>query len=270
MHQTPDFGESCTEDRPMSNVINLSNHSMRCGECRHNADCPLLDEHGQVTASTQSNKIRVLHAGDHLYRAGDAVDALFRMRTGVVKTTLTGSDGDEQVTGFFGAGEWVGLDALGVKTHRSDATVLDTASVCVVPANIIHERMMSSTRASRLLLDILSRRLMRKENIHLSLARDNAAQRMATFLLDLSAHQSTAGLTTDNIALPMSRGEIASYLALAVETVSRLLTRMQRDRVLEVHRHNVEILDRGSLIKLSGHSDRTAGSVEASSARGAL
>lgn len=250
----------------MSNVINLSNHSTRCGECRHNADCPLLDEHGQPSASLQSNKVRVLHAGDHLFRAGDAVEALYRMRTGVVKTTLTGSDGDEQVTGFFGAGEWVGLDAIGAKTHRSDATVLDTASVCVVPASTLHDRMMSSNRASRLLLDILGQRLARKEYIHLSLARDNAAQRMAAFLLDLSTHQSRAGLAGDNISLPMSRGEIASYLALAVETVSRLLTRMQRDRILKVHRHNVEILDHTALMRLSGHADHPARSTDASSA----
>ena len=251
----------------MSNIINLSSHSTRCGECRHNADCPMLDERGQVTASTQSNKVRVLHAGDHLYRAGDPVDALYRMRTGVVKTTLTASDGDEQVTGFFGAGEWVGLDALGAKTHRSDATVLDTASVCVVPASAIHDRMNSSPYVSRLLLEIMSQRLDRKEYIHLSLARDNAAQRMAGFLLDLSVRQSSAGLSSKYLTLPMSRGEIASYLALAVETVSRLLTRMQRDGMLDVHRHNVEILDRSALAEMSGNSEHTAFGTQTASAR---
>ena len=226
----------------------------------------MLDEHGEIAVGTSPSKIRVLHAGDHLYRAGDPVDALYRMRTGVVKTTLTGSDGGEQVTGFFGAGEWVGLDTLGAPTHRADATVLDTASECVVPASAVHDRMMSSTHASRLLLDTMSQRLARKEYIHLSLARDNAAQRMAAFLLDLSERQDTAGLTSDNIALPMSRGEIASYLALAVETVSRLLTRMQRNGVLNVHRHNVEILDSDALAKLCEHSDHAGHSAASASA----
>ena len=247
----------------MKNVINLSCHTTRCGECRHSSDCLMFDENGSVTNSTQSNKIRILHAGDHLYRAGETVDAVFRLRTGVVKTALTDSDGNEQVTGFYGPSEWVGLEALNAKTHRSDATVLDTASVCVIPAGALHERITASVGAAHALIDILGENLAHKDVMHLSLARDNAVQRMATFLYELSARQAGVGFDTDNIALPMSRGEIASYLALAVETVSRLLSRMQRDGILSVHRHHVEILDHDALARLCKRSTTAVRSAEA-------
>ena len=101
-------------------------------------------------------------------------------------------------------------------------------------------------------MDAMSRRLAGKESVHLSLAKDNAAQRLAGFLLDLSDRRSEAGLDANEIALPMSRGEIASYLAMAVETVSRLLTRLHRTGVIEVHRHHVVVLDRDALLAMAG------------------
>ena len=200
------------------------------------------------------SRIRVLHEGDRLYRAGDRVDAIYRVRTGVVKTSLTGNDGNEQVTGFVGPGEWVGLDAMDGARQRSEAVALDTASVCVIPYTTLRERLNCSSRAARVMMSVMSQRLSSKERMHLSLARDNASQRLAAFLLDLSERRAAADLDGDDIALPMSRGEIASYLALAVETVSRLLTRMHRAGTVAVYRSHVQILDRDALAELAGRS----------------
>ena len=117
----------------MADVVNLNSHPTRCRECRYAGDCPLLDDGGATSDGVMQSRIRVLHDGDRLYRNGDRVDAVYRVRTGVVKTSLTGSDGNEQVTGFFGPGEWVGLDAMDGARQRSEAVALDTASVCVIP-----------------------------------------------------------------------------------------------------------------------------------------
>ena len=141
--------------------------------------------------------------------------------------------------------------------QRSEAVALDTASVCVIPYSTLRERLNASSRAARVMMSVMSRRLFSKENMHLSLARDNASQRLAGFLLDLSERRSAADLDDTDIALPMSRGEIASYLALAVETVSRLLTRMHRAGTIAVYRSHVQILDRAALLELAGHSAET-------------
>lgn len=236
----------------MSNVIPLSGQAARCSECRHAADCPVCDGTGVQGHSTPPSRTRVAHDGDRLYRAGQRVDAVYRVRSGTVKTSLTAPDGEEQVTGFYGPGEWLGLDAMDGGAHRSDAVALDTVSVCVIPFSALRDRFARSAHAARILLGAMSDRLSRKESMHLSLARDGAAQRLASFLCDLCARRESAGLDGDHITLPMSRGEIASYLALAVETVSRLLTRMQRAGVLEVHRHHVLILDRDALFAAAG------------------
>jgi CRP/FNR family transcriptional regulator len=100
----------------------------------------------------------------------------------------------------------------------------------------------------------MSERLARKEHMHLVLARDGAARRLAGFLVDLCERRDSAGLDGDHITLPMSRGEIASYLALAVETVSRILTRMQRAGTIQVNRSNLVVLDRAALCEEAGVS----------------
>jgi CRP/FNR family transcriptional regulator len=237
----------------MACVVSINNTSARCNECRVSADCPLLDDAPASTDNPGHSRLRVLHAGDRLFRAADRVDAMYRVRSGVVKTSLTGQDGVEQVTGFYGAGEWVGLDALDGEHYRSEAVALETASVCVIPYRVLRERMSNSSHAARLMVQAMSRRLATKEGIHLSLARDNAVQRLAAFLLDLSQRRGAAGLDATHIALPMSRGEIASYLALAVETVSRLFTRLHRAGIVRVHRNHVEVKDHASLARSAGH-----------------
>jgi len=241
----------------MAEIVNLNSHPTRCRECRYSGDCPLLDDAGASSDGVMQSRVRVLHDTDRLYRAGDRVDAVYRVRTGVVKTSLTGNDGNEQVTGFFGPGEWVGLDAMDGSRQRSEAVALDTASVCVIPYATLRERLNSSSRAARVMMSVMSRRLLSKEHMHLSLARDNASQRLAAFLIDLADRRAAADLDDADIALPMSRGEIASYLALAVETVSRLLTRMHRAGTIAVYRSHVQILDRAALEGLAGRAVET-------------
>lgn len=233
-------------------VVSISHNVPRCTECRVAADCPASNDTASAPEGVGHARLRVLHAGDRLFRAGDRVDALYRVRTGIVKTSLSGADGVEQVTGFHGASEWVGLDALDGEHYRSEAVALDTASVCVIPYRLLRERMAGSSRAAHLMVEAMSQRLASKEAIHLSLARDNAAQRLAAFLLDISQRRDAAGLDATHIALPMSRGEIASYLALAVETVSRLFTRLHRAGIVCVHRNHVEIKDHAALARSAG------------------
>ena len=97
----------------------------------------------------------------------------------------------------------------------------------------------------------LSRRIVDHEGLLLILGQKTADQRMAAFLLHISRQQHNLGLSPVDIHLPMSRADIASYLALAVETVSRVLTRLQEGNVLDVQRNQVRILDLDKLATLA-------------------
>jgi len=237
----------------MSNVIPLNNYPSRCNDCLYTSDCPLITENGGVSSVANKTRVRVLHAGDHLYRAGERLESMYRLRSGNLKTIITRSDGSEQVTGFYGPGEWLGVDAVEQESHPGDAVALDTVSVCVIPLQPVIQHCAKSSYAIRTLMAILSRRLIANERLHMSLACDTASQRLAQFLLILSNNRAAVNLDGSDLSLSMSRLDIASYLALAVETVSRLLTRMQKIGVIRVHRTRIEILDRDGLLELAGN-----------------
>jgi CRP/FNR family transcriptional regulator len=242
----------------MRNVMPISGQTTRCNECRHASDCPMMTESSARAEHAVNSRVRVIHDQDRIHRAGEPMDAVYRVRSGTVKTSITGRDGEEQVTGFYGPGEWIGLDALGDTRHRSDAVALETVSMCAIPYQQLRDHMSHSPHATRLFVGAVSERLARKERMHLILARDGAARRLAGFLLDLCERRDEVGLDSDHVSLPMSRGEIASYLALAVETVSRLLTRMQRAGTIQVHRNYLVVVDRPGLAQAAGRGTMDA------------
>ena len=235
----------------MANIVNFAANHSRCEGCRFRSDCPMLDEKGHV-GSDISRRVRIFHRGDQIFCEGTTVNAIYRVRSGVVKTTLTDAAGREQVTGFVGPGEWIGLDSLDATSYFNTATTLDTTSVCVVPQSALRALAAHAPRGMMMLLSALARRINAQDALHMSLARDSAIERMASFLLDLSNRQKQVSLNADEIALTMSRSDIASYLALAVETVSRLLTTMHREGVIEVNRSRVTILNRNALMAAAG------------------
>jgi CRP/FNR family transcriptional regulator len=98
----------------------------------------------------------------------------------------------------------------------------------------------------------MSRNALRDENMLLVLGRKSAEQRMATFLVDQSAKLRRHGMCGSEINLAMSRADIGSYLALAVETVSRVLTRLQESGLIRVRRNQINILDAEGLCRVAG------------------
>ena len=88
------------------------------------------------------------------------------------------------------------------------------------------------------------------------LAMRGAGERMASFLLGLLDDCRRRGVKSEELVLPMPRADIASYLVLAVETVSRTLSRQHGERMIDVRRNRIRILDEPALRKLAGEAGR--------------
>jgi CRP/FNR family transcriptional regulator len=88
------------------------------------------------------------------------------------------------------------------------------------------------------------------------LGQKSAEERLAAFLISLSARFQHRGFSPNQFNLSMSRGDIGNYLGLALETVSRLFTRFQNEELLRVDRKHIELLDREKLCSYSGTSCR--------------
>jgi CRP/FNR family transcriptional regulator len=213
-----------------------------CGTCAFSVACM---SNGYNKAALLELHVLVEHvgpfqAGDHLFREGDTFNAIAAVRAGVVKTTVVDGQGREQVLGFHLPGEVIGLNAIHANKYPCDAIALDTVTLCRFSFPQI------ATLASRLpgLQQHLFKLLSADIGKAAVLAGDfSADERMAAFILSLSRRYAARGYSASRLHLPMARADIANYLGLAAETVSRVLRRFQLDGLIAVDRREMEILD---------------------------
>lgn len=195
---------------------------------------------------------RPLRRGEYLFRAGDPLRAVYAVRSGSVKTFTCSSAGDDHVTGFHLPGELIGLDAIGAGVHPCSARALETSSVCEVAYEGLEDLSMKIRGLQRQLLRLMSREIHHDEKMMALLAQTAAEERLAALLLDMSGRFRERGFSARIFRLSMSRNEIGSYLGLAVETVSRLFTRLQAEGLLSVQHRHVKIHDMERLHRLAG------------------
>lgn len=198
---------------------------------------------------------RPIERGESLFRMGDPLTAVYVARDGAFKTVAISEGGEERVVGFHLPGELIGLDALGADIHRCDAIALTTANVCEVPFDQLAEVASQVPGLQHQLLRVIGRSVGRDQDHLDMLSRRQASERIALFLHGLSERFRHIGQSDGQFRLPMSREDIAHFLGLALETVSRGFTRLQEDGVIAVDGRHVEILDRAELDRLAHHPE---------------
>ena len=186
---------------------------------------------------------RPLAPGDRLYRAGQPLASLYVAREGAFKTVADGADGTSQVIGFHLPGELIGLDGLGTGEHAVEAQALTRAEVCEIPLAQLEDVARQLPGLQRQLLRVIGQGIGR-DQAHLEmLGRKQAPERIALFLHGLAERYRQLGRGGEALTLPMSREDLASYLGIVIETVSRTLSRLQDDGVIAVRGRHIAILD---------------------------
>ncbi len=188
--------------------------------------------------------------GNVLYHVGERFDALYAIRCGSCKTVLLGRDGQEQVAGYHMAGEIIGIDGIASEFHDSQAIALEDMDVCRLPFDGIRNLARLSDHFGHDLRKLISQEGTRARALLLMLGTMRADQRIAFFLRDLSQRYQARGYSSCEFVLRMTRQEIGSYLGVKLETVSRLLSRFQREGLLQVQGRVVKLLDRGAISHL--------------------
>ena len=221
-----------------------------CSTCAFSQACLAegMDKRSLMDLHVLVEHVGPFHAGEHIFREGDPFEAIAAVRAGTVKTYMIDRDGREHVLGFHLPGEVIGLDAIDGETYPCNAVALDTAMLCRFSFPKIAVLATKLPGLQRHLFRLLSRDIGRAA----LLAGDwSADQRMAAFLIGLSRRLAARGFSPDRFQLTMARTDIANYLRLAPETVSRVLRRFQKDGLLLVDRREVELLEREKLAALA-------------------
>lgn len=195
---------------------------------------------------------RRLVRGDCLYRQGDAFEAIYAVRAGSLKQVVHGAEGSEQVTGFHIDGDILGLDGVARDRHECSAVALEDADVLVLPYGDPSWWTGPAARQPLAITRLLGRQLVRDQQRAQVLARRSAEARLAAFLLDVSQRMRARGYSGTEFHLRLSREEIGSYLGLQLETVSRVFTRLQQQRLLRADGKHVQRLDPEGLAAAHG------------------
>jgi CRP/FNR family transcriptional regulator len=226
-------------------IIDVATIKVACGECSLSRLClPMgLDGEDMDRLDALMKRPRPLRRGEHLFRSGDLFHSIYAVRSGSVKTYTPCQDGSEQVIGFHLPGELVGLDAIDGERHICSGRVLETTTVCALPFDRVQEVARDLPSLQRHFLRLMSKELAHDEAMLMLLGKASAEERLATFLVSLAQRFRVRGFSGNEFNLSMSRHDIGNYLGLAVETVSRMFSKLQEDGVLSVHRKNIRIHD---------------------------
>ena len=215
--------------------------------------CVPAEDLGQVENIVYAR--RRVTRGERLFNAGDRFTCIYAIRGGFFKSSIVDRAGREQVTGFFMAGEPLGLDGLGSGHYMNSATALEDSYVCAMPYQLIKEMARDVPSLQRGLHSVLAREIVRGHGVMLLLGSMSARQRMAAFLINLSKRYLRRGYSRSDFLLRMTRDEIGSYLGLKLETVSRVFSMFHKDGLIDIQQKQVSIADMDGLERVFAQGD---------------
>jgi len=184
-----------------------------------------------------------LRRGHSLFNAGDPFRALYVIRNGFFKTSLTEDDGREQILGFQMAGELLGLDGIVNESHSCKALALEDSVVCAIPYPDLEKLSKDYSALQHHMHQLMSSEIVRENGVLMLLGNMKAEERLATFLLNLSQRQHVRGFSQTELQLRMSREEIGMYLGLTLNTVSRVFSKLGATGSIDVKKRYVKILN---------------------------
>lgn len=220
----------------------FSTHQITCPNCKLTDLClpyGLQTQEIELLTAIIKNK-KPLQADQLLYWQGQTCESLFAVKSGSFRSFIPNAEGEEQTIGFYLAGELMGLDAFQHGRFNCSSIALETASVCELPLAELNALCARIPGLQTQLMRILGKEIS-SDYDKILLGHRPARQRMATFLLMLSMRYASIGFSSTFFNLTMSRYDIANFLGLTIETVSRQLGALSKLGVISVKQRGIHI-----------------------------
>jgi CRP/FNR family transcriptional regulator len=222
-----------------------------CAHCdaRERNFCAALDP-TELAEFTKVMTEATLPAGGILFHEGAAACYVMNVTDGAVKLFKLLGDGRRQILGFRFAGDFLGLSAGSDYAYSAEA--LTDSKVCRFPRRKLDGLRERYPRLDRRLLSLSIDELTAAQEQLLLLGRKTAEERLVSFLILLSQGQVRRGQVPDPITLPMTRSDIADYLGLTIETVSRTFSGLKKKGLIELQdTTHVHLVDRDRLEEMA-------------------
>jgi CRP/FNR family transcriptional regulator len=214
----------------------------RCSACavRPFSVCAALDQADLAEFERIARHVH-LAPNEALFTAGQVASSVHTLTAGVARLYKLLPDGRRQVIGFALPGDFLGTTLSDRYSYSVDA--VDSVSACGLSVGAFTHFIEQRPHFLLRINEFTTRELMFAQDQMLLLGRRTAEEKVAAFLVGWRERQAHAGDERQTITLPMSRQDIADYLGLTIETVSRTLTRFERERLLIIIAGGVRLLD---------------------------
>ena len=224
-------------------------HPCQGCEVRDRAVCGVLDCANLARFKSMGWTLK-LASGQALFHEGDPATRVFTLTTGTLKLYKLLADGRRQVTGFLHPGDFLGISVD--DEHAFTAEAVENSQLCWFPTNRFDDFVEDEAAMERELYRMAAHELAAAQQQFVLLGRKTAKERIASFLLSLEQKARRPGGEAGLIRLPMNRSDIADYLGLTKETVSRVISALKRDHIIRLEELNsIQILDRERLGQLA-------------------
>jgi len=230
----------------------MCNPCVACG-VRDLSICGALEGHELDRLASLVTQ-RTIAPGETVFFESDSATNLFVIADGSIKIYKLLADGRRQVTGFLYPSDFLGL-AFQERYAYSAEAIVETR-LCRFERGALEALLEQYPRLEKRLLGVASNELASAQDQMLLLGRKTAEEKVASFLYTLSRRAYRKRLPAETLSLPMTRNDIADYLGLTTETVSRCFTRLKRDGVIGFEQaHEIRICDWDAFIDLVGFDD---------------
>jgi CRP/FNR family transcriptional regulator len=203
-----------------------------------------------LTDRVSMSPVRRLAPKEHLFLEGDARTHVYVVEAGTVLIYKILPDAKRQIIDIAFPGDFIGLGTADEQAFAAQAT--EPVRVRCLPAAALHQLAADDPQLSLMLYEALALELEAARNHLLTIGYRSAAARVASFLLAISHRNERRGRDARELVLPMRRADIADFLGLTIETVSRTFSKLKAEGMIELdHGGYVEILDRRALKEIA-------------------
>ena len=217
--------------------------AVKCVMCARNTLYGDLPEEAACIVEKMLHK-QVYKKGEVLFREGDTCSHLFALSSGQVKLSYYMPDGREQIIGLGIPGYLLGFDTLSDETYTYTASALSKAHVCMIRHRDMMAKLKSHQDVAIRVLDALNNELKQTRELLRVIGGKTATEKTASFILSVVPHNDSGDCKFD---MPFSRHEIADFLGLSMETVSRVMAELKRAGIIHAPRGTMEIRDASRL-----------------------
>jgi CRP/FNR family transcriptional regulator len=232
--------------RTNTNILVNSPTSAQCGDCdaRHIGMCDALSDADMGFLARVAQRVQI-PAGKTFIEEGSEANYFYDLTQGDVRVYKSLADGRRQITGFMGVGHFLGLAIDGKYAFSAEA--MNDVQLCRFNRPALQGVFAEFPAIERKLLDVATHEMVVAQEQMLLLGRKTAVERVASFLISWAARLELTNAadmanTPFTMALPMNRTDLADYLGLTIETISRSFAKMKRDGLIDFsHSHEVTL-----------------------------